>query len=86
MTTKHTPEPWKVSGIHVVAGPHIVCAMGESRKMWSANAPLIAAAPDQNSALRDLVRLHDEGFDRPEQFRLAWEAGRAAIAKAEPQP
>lgn len=102
---EHTPGPWHVirrEGIDYIVGPEgLRHTVG---KLWSiaqmtrgttpqeddANAALIAAAPDQNKALRLL--LADEASPavqaaKQKLFRLAPEieqAARAAITKAKP--
>jgi hypothetical protein len=46
------------------------------RDIGEANAALISAAPDLLAALKEVVRISDRKHD-------AWDAARAAIAKAE---
>lgn len=71
-----------------------VVPMDEDGKEGAANARLIAAAPDLLAALRELMAAGDEvvahcGTDGPladaacERNHRAWNAARAAIAKAE---
>ena len=88
--TTHTPGPWAILDriensrtlTHISNGAHIVCTLGTTRTdgspNHSANARLIAAAPDLLQVAKDYVllcQLHDmEG--------AVLDAARAAIAKA----
>jgi len=86
----HTPGPWITRGPRrvdqgddyaIVAGGEIIAeAFGRTSQNnfppSAANARLIAAAPDLLAALKEVVALSDRKHD-------AWDAARAAIAKAE---
>ena len=90
MTTKHTPGPWRyertngspTTGQHMIAGgkPGYLaevrdCGSGDV----SANARLIAAAPELLAALKGVLTLLDAGsLYEPQAY-----AARAAIEKAE---
>lgn len=86
--SKHTPGPWQVNH----SDPTQVCdtdgeqrgcaplalAVGETIKERTANARLIAAAPDLLEALQELLEAEVLGFDLvPPQIKA-----RDAIAKA----
>lgn len=58
-------------------------APGDCLETEVANAHLIAAAPDLLAALKDLVESLNNDLD--DKQAAAWDAGRAAIAKAEGQ-
>ena len=84
---KHTPGPWHISkdGNDVEnvmdAG---VCAM-YADETATANAHLMAAAPDLLAALDSLLSLGaSEGFGQWEEWEEV-KVARAAIAKAEPK-
>lgn len=89
MTTKHTPGPWSLSGANTVHGADCIVAFvgtadEEVRRLsgerQSADARLIAAAPDLLAALNAaLAYLVMAGTDHAEPTR---DAIRAAIAKA----
>lgn len=75
MSTEHTPGPWKAFGTAVYF-PGIRGGFDlRSCPNPEANARLIAAAPDLLDALKEVVRISDRKHD-------AWDAARAAIAKA----
>ena len=98
MEAKHTPGPWDITASVANDGRLIVendlglpvCAMslrgvqGDAGKM-SANAKLIAAAPDLLEALRGLVAQVDAGTSpeyRALQEHRSMRVARAAIARA----
>ena len=77
MTDKHTPGQWEagVTGLLVTSSGHgVICHM-ENIKGRSANAQLIAAAPDLLDALKGLL------LSPNSSSAAAW--ARNAIAKAE---
>ena len=85
MSTQHTPGPWTIDGnahrdLDIVAPTGRVAMLDcefseETEDVLTANASLIAAAPDLLHALRDAVEiLEGTGLDASIQ--------RAAIAKA----
>ena len=90
--SEHTPGPWKVdecyTGIFVTtAGGQNVAQVTQSEVDWkypaSANARLIAAAPDLLRLLKDVVRCdkkHSDLLYEDPDFRKEIEA---VIAKAE---
>lgn len=82
----HTPGLWKICNVpgrdalavyDNQANEYIATVWHSERdpKEGAANARLIAAAPDLLAALKEVVRLSDRQHD-------AWDAARAAIAKA----
>ena len=95
-TTNHTPGPWALLDraensrtlTHITNGAHIVCTLGTTRTdgspNHSANAHLIASAPDLLSALRfllaDYVAIEGETLTGSS---VPADMARAAIAKAE---
>jgi hypothetical protein len=74
-TTNHTPGPWALLDraensrtlTHITNGAHIVCTLGTTRTdgspNHSANANLIASAPDLLSALIALEKASREVLD-----------------------
>lgn len=99
MTDKWTPGPWRAGGRgHIVApdgrGEVTVCKVGAfhdadivefNRDRWTADAHLIAAAPDMAEALDDCIdALRDLGAaNSPNMIgHGALVAARAALAKA----
>jgi hypothetical protein len=98
--TAHTPGPWLVDGIEVFAEadceahPVADCACSHTCRALdelTANARLIAAAPDMYEALvymADLFRDHtsdpstEDGW-KNEELRDVWLKAQKAIAKAE---
>jgi len=80
----HTPGPWSIEEaldfngrvlFHMVNGPdgkHVTSTWGDPHL---GNANLMAAAPDLLDALRRVVAISDRKHD-------AWDAAKAAIAKA----
>ena len=86
MSTQHTPAPWTTDGDAYSGNLDIIALTGriamldcefseETEDVLTANARLIAAAPDLLHALRDAVEiLEGTGLDASIQ--------RAAIAKA----
>lgn len=91
--TQHTPGPWERIG-NLVRGPY---AMGDKDKPGimiaecpqsdpdaSANARLIATAPELLEALRGLLAVHDSVTQGQEnELRQVWvPKARAALAKA----
>lgn len=101
--SKHTPGPWRTSNSygHVFTGDYkVICKMADNNPLlnWavegssienSANARLIAAAPELLSALKALFEhcsmVHNQWGDNcnQKQADAAIVAGRAAIVKAE---
>lgn len=82
MQTAHTPGPWRVSpkGAYVMTHEkkNTAFVMEANR---SANASLIAAAPELLDALQTMLAAVDA--DRIPGIGLATDKARAAIAKAE---
>jgi hypothetical protein len=92
---KHTPGPWtckrEYDGYAEVDGPLnsrgqwydfakvVTIVEGKESAEGRANLNLILAAPDLLAALRELVGQRDAHF----HTASAWDAARAAIAKAE---
>ena len=81
---RHTPGPWKYAGdgsqeVYERKGGFCICRVNHSPAFYdgvaTANARLIAAAPDLIEALKSLVEISDD--DRAE-----CQNARAAIAKA----
>ena len=88
--TKHTPGPWRVDYMTVLAGTKNLVAecasmaVGESES--KANARLIAAAPEMLEALKTILA-HPRTNDKSVVFMPDEVAkARAAIAKAEGNP
>jgi hypothetical protein len=94
MSTQHTPGPWKVkAGSNaVLAGRKQICShvnaasvlpvnIVQDYEIATANARLIAAAPDLLEALKDIVEFWDSivPTDAVNQMHIN---ARAAIAKA----
>jgi len=95
---KFTPGPWKVSGSKdfvKTADDKAICRMAQNKSVWewaaaagslatSANAALIASAPDLYEACKAMwiaqARLNG---NLPTWFNEAMELGRKALAKAE---
>jgi hypothetical protein len=99
-TTAHTPGPWRASIgtlVRVVAGPLTICGVhksgrftgGHRARETEANAHLIAAAPDYDTAARGYAQWMERcRADIPPHLLAAMEAAfgahlRAAIAKAD---
>ncbi len=95
MSAKHTPGPWKFSAesidpewsVVTTAGGSVIANVND-RHDQLANARLIAAAPDMLEALSKLMDLNDNsgpfgGEILEDRITRAWDAARAAIAKAE---
>ena len=86
MNTQHTPGPWRVTTAKVMAENGRAICLIENRKLHegfqesSANACIIAAAPDLLAALRLCERALEERDAEAEEH--AAKAARAAIAKA----
>lgn len=98
-TTNHTPGPWALLDreensrtlTHITNGAHIVCTLGTTRTdgspNHSANAHLIASAPDLLSALHEAYNAI--AWDIPggnlsdADSEALLDTIRAAIAKAE---
>lgn len=82
---KHTPGPWRVIDHYVTAGEEQVCAVGVdwTANNVTANARLIAAAPELLEALQSVLasvpfsQYHGDGELEECEHRV-----RAAIAKA----
>lgn len=76
---KHTPGPWEYHGgddYTVILGPGDTTDRPLAEvNSGSADARLIAAAPDLLAALKEVVRLSD-------RKTVAWDKAKAAIAKA----
>lgn len=90
IAAKHTPGPWRArehnSGASIVdAGPFQILltnTVGATADVWTANARLIAAAPE----LLQLVKEALDEFENPHSLldiRDWMAAAKAAIAKAE---
>ena len=92
---QHTPGPWAIldraedSRTHVSNGAHIVCTLGTTRTdgspNHSANAALIAAAPDLLSALNlllDKLHAHAPGLITNQHTESAITKAEMAISKA----
>lgn len=82
----HTPGPWHLHDLeeNTVCGPdHLAIGITEARarkpEVNSANARLIAAAPDLFASLKEMLDLYIWDSD-------ASDRAKAAIAKAECQP
>ena len=92
MTTKHTPGPWKLSGANTVHGADCIVAFvgtadEEVRRLsgerQSADAHLIAAAPDLLEMLEEMAAQHYCGCRHPACKRCKDDdACAAVIAKA----
>jgi hypothetical protein len=99
MKNQHTPGPWALLDreensrtlTHITNGAHIVCTLGTTRTdgspNHSANAHLIAAAPDLLDALEQAYNaiawdIPSGSFSDQEEEDLL-ETIRAAISKAE---
>jgi hypothetical protein len=93
MTTQHTPGPWQVKTYayrsHIVADVREeggienwegVASIDESDGQGTANASLIAAAPELLAALNAM--LTHMGMDEDSWNRPTFEQARAAVAKA----
>ena len=77
MPARHTPGPWRVDPggngqVQTADGKMEICIL-----FAAANGPLIAAAPDLLTALRQIVALRS--WDGPEMRDIA----RVAVARAE---
>ena len=107
-STRHTPGPWRKRDhgfIYAPDGEHfetLVARVGAfhdeellpfSRERWTADAHLIAAAPELLAALRAMEAMYTHAWDRTdggllmmpgsvERFDAACEKARATIAKA----
>ena len=88
---KHTPEPWTVDdlrpdgNLEIVGGDDVLVAEVDpngSEKEVSANAALIAAAPDLLAACEGIMGLLDADLDAVAAWQKEADAVRAAIAKA----
>ena len=86
MTTQHTPGPWRVTTAKVMAGNGRAICLIENRKLHegfqesSANARIIAAAPDLLAALEVVREYMDHAADQFSYEDIV--QIRAAIAKA----
>ena len=89
MSAQHTPGPWKLDGaantndLDIIAPTGRItmldCEISEvSEDVLTANARLIAAAPDLLAALQDLISATDETYDN----RHERQAARDALTKA----
>jgi hypothetical protein len=90
MTTQHTPGPWRVTAAKVMAENGRAICLIENRKLHegfqesSANARLIAAAPDLLAALiafDNAFSHYCEGDPDSDEVSALYQA-REAIAKA----
>jgi hypothetical protein len=82
-----TPGEWEAFRSSVFAGKNCIgiCdTANASEGRYEANARLMAAAPDLYNALRQIVSVVMEGDETGAQ-QIAKNAGRAALAKVEPQ-
>jgi len=88
MTTQHTPGPWTTDGAARTGDLDVISPIGritlidcefsdESEDVLTANARLIAAAPDLLAALEGLLNALPSATTHP-----AIKAARAAITKA----
>lgn len=86
MAAKHTPGPWRAKRLATYEEPGWVVLWPDkngthmrrldySGNFTSADAALIAAAPELLEALQRVVAISDRKHD-------AWDAAKAAIAKA----
>ena len=90
MNTQHTPGPWRVTTAKVMAENGRAICLIENRKLHegfqesSANARIIAAAPDLLDALQRFVTACDAYLPEPthQAFCGLFASARAAIAKA----
>jgi hypothetical protein len=89
MSAQHTPGPWKLDGAANTGDLDIIAPTGRitmidcefseaSEDVLTANACLIAAAPDLLAALQDLLSATDETYDNRHERQAAIDA----IAKA----
>lgn len=94
MTAKHTPGPWHIDGheVHAGDGCEFVTTFDPSTAVGTANARLIAAAPELLDTLKEALRVMETaGWQHP--FNLHYHddcdlscavvRARAVIAKAE---
>lgn len=84
MNQSHTPAPWKVSkrGDQVTAGTNMLGGMVSVCTVTdSANARLIAAAPDLLAVLSDFIRARGDELETSDPVWVM--RARAALAKAE---
>ncbi len=82
----HSSEPWKAekSGIYDANGRCVALRHPEAGKEWPANAILLAAAPKLLEACAELIRHFVPSRDKQTECqRIAFDAARAVIAKAE---
>jgi len=93
MTTQHTPGPWSTYTPNYMKSVHAIdpdiCEMTSTRPLdeVSANAQLIAAAPELLEALQELIAEADNtGGSIRQVTRYSVDKARAAIAKATQQP
>jgi hypothetical protein len=96
--TKHTPGPWSIlderRGFIVTACDDcydVATVRNIGNRDNAANARLIAAAPDMLAALQTIKQLNDDaapfgGEIYRDRVDRAWDAVRAAIAKATGEP
>jgi hypothetical protein len=87
MTDKHTPGPWTVTDAIWDSGGDVAYILTGVKEACAADAHLIAAAPELLEALRTLVRMNNDagpfgGEIYRDRVERAWDAARAAIAKA----
>jgi hypothetical protein len=90
MPKQHTPGPWRVTTAKVMAENGRAICLIENRKLHegfqesSANASIIAAAPDLLAVLQEIVETIDfkRGTPETEDAERLLIATRAAIAKA----
>lgn len=88
---QHTRGPWLVFGYEVVDQANELIAKTSTPRRTHpeerANARLIAAAPELYEALRGLMAAEHPPYRGPLQYDSlredAWDAARAAVAKAE---
>ena len=92
--SKHTPGPWRAVGTFVEGGGRAIAKAvllaksnlageGSENELGKANARLIAAAPEMENTLNEIVGMviaqNIDGLDRTGKI---YEIARAAIAKA----
>ena len=86
--SKHTPGPWYADGLRFVrqveAPCHVICRLPHTS--GQRDQALIAAAPELLDALAALLHSLDEEDLLHDDQRQAFNAARAAIAKATGEP
>lgn len=94
---KHMPGPWRVGkpsvahGVQIFRdyeglrmGSDVICTMPDRGKGRTANARIIAAAPEMYAALKEVFTLLEKhAFDSPWYLRQHYNLMRNTIGKAE---